>query len=248
MSVFTEGETNQNTGENQTSEKVSYVKTLVDLKGDKWGDPEIIAKGKIDADNHIKELEAKLEALEKAANQGKKVEDILAKLEEKAAQPTSAKPQDNGGGTSQMKTTPELSEDQIQSLVEKTLTERERNQTVSQNLNQVNSQLDELYGTEAKKTVEDKAKTLGMSVQKLQEIAAESPTAFFTLIGEKAKETHQSFKGTIRTEGVITHERSERNNSYYQEMRKKNPRQFYSAQVQQQMMQDRVKSGANFYN
>ena len=141
MPVFTEGENNQTTTEKAT-EQVSYLKTLVELKGDKWEDPEVIAKGKIDADNYIEELEAKIADLSKKANQGDKIDELLTKIGQEAAKTTDAKSNSTDSGAKGADTKLGLSEDQIQSLVEKTLTERERNQTTTQNVQQVENQLE----------------------------------------------------------------------------------------------------------
>lgn len=248
MSVFAEGENNQTPTETQTSEQVSYLKTLVELKGDKWTDPEVIAKGKIDADNYIEELEAKVAELSKKANQGDKIEELLTKIGQEAAKTTDAKPNQTDSGTKGADTKLGLSEDQIQSLVEKTLTDRERTQTTTQNLQQVETQLEELFGTEAKVKVEDRAKALGLSIDRLKGLAAESPGAFFALMGEKPKEYRPQLNGSIRTESVGSQNSGERTNRFYQEMRKKQPRQFYSSTVQQQMMTDRSRLGDKFYN
>lgn len=245
MSVFAEGDNNQTTTETATT---SYLKTLVELKGDKWSDPEVVAKGKIDADNYIQELETKIAELSKKADQTGKLDELLTKIGQEAAKPTNANAQSTEEGTKQTQTKTVISEDQIQSLVEKTLTERERTQTATQNIQQVDTQLEELFGTEAKKKVESRAKELGFSLTRLQEIASESPTAFFTLMGEKPKEYTPSLNGTVRTEGVTMQRVSERNNVYYQNLRKTNKHQFYTPEVQSQMMADRAKLGANFYN
>jgi hypothetical protein len=38
----------------------SFVAKLVETRGENWSDPEMIAKGKIEADNHIAELERQI--------------------------------------------------------------------------------------------------------------------------------------------------------------------------------------------
>lgn len=245
MSVFSSGADNQDTTE---TTQTSYLETLVKLKGEQWSNPEVIAKGKIDADNHIEQLKAQIKELEGKAAQNGKLDEILAKIGQEAAKPPTANTQSSEGDTKRANTQPVLSDDQIQSLVEKTLTERERKQTVSQNLVQVNTQLEQLFGTEAKKQVEEKAKELGMSLERIQEIASESPTAFFTLIGEKPKEFKPSLNSTIRTDGLQQRSSDVRNNKYYQDLRRSNQHQFYSASVQKQMMEDRQRLGASFYN
>jgi hypothetical protein len=241
MSVF-DGDNNQNTAENAQQE--SFVKKLVESKGEKWSDPEVIAKGKVEADAYIDQLKSQIEELRKLAEQNRKVDDLIAKIEQKATQPTSVV-QSKEGGTEETKTRSNISEDQIQSLVEKALTDRERNRTSQQNVGVVDEKLQELYGTEATSVVKAKAQELGVSLAKLQEIASESPSAFFRLIGEKEPEFKPMVSGTIRTESVSTAQTGERNNNYYQEVRKKNPVLF--GQLQEQMLKDRIRLGDKFY-
>lgn len=247
MSVF-EGENNQNTedtAQHQTEETDSFVKKLVTSKGEHWSDPEVIAKGKIEADTYIEQLKKELEELKSKVSKDNKVDQLLSKIEQEAAKPTIAKAQ-SPSGTEQSDTKAKFSEEDIQSLVEKALTNREKEQTTRQNINQVDEQLTSMYGTEAKSVVVQKAAELGLSVEKLKEVASESPTAFFALIGEKPKEFKTLTQGTIRTEGISQGgSAGKRDNEYYQKLRKENPRLF--GKLQDQMVQDRIKLGDSFY-
>lgn len=249
MSIF-EDDNNQNvkTAEaTQDQTNQSFVQKLAEAKGDKWRDPEVIAKGKLDADAYIEQLKAQVEELKKLAERGAKVEDLVAKLDQKAAQTTSANSQaSNSSGATATNTKSAISEEDIQSLVEKTLTQREQRQTLDQNISQVDRQLKEMFGTEAGNKLKEKAAQLGLGLDELKNVAGKSPTAFFTLIGEKPKEFSPMTSGTIRTEGVSNQQSAgTRNNAYYQKMRKENPRLFN--QSQQQMVQDRVRLGDAFY-
>lgn len=248
MSVF-EGDNNQNAATVETKQEQtnqSFVQKLVETKGDKWSDPEVIAKGKVEADAYIEDLKKQVEELKKLAEQGAKVGDLVAKLDQKAAQPNSANSQvSNPVGADATNTKSVISEKDIQSLVEKTLTEREKQQTVSQNISQVETQLGEMFGTEAKEKLKEKASELGLSVNKLKEVASESPSAFFRLIGEQPKEFKPMTSGSIRTESVNQSSSTVRNNAYYQKMRKENPVLFNKSI--NQMVQDRLRLGDKFY-
>jgi len=249
MTVFN-GDNNQNTNTDNTNNdegNQSYVKKLVESKGEQWSDPEVIAKGKFEADSYIEELKKQNEELKSQAERAAKLEELVAKIEKKATESTDVNSQSQSqGGANNSETKNPVSEDDLQSLVESVLTKREQESTVKQNLGQVNSQLEQLYGTEADATVQKKAQELGMSMSRLQEIAAESPTAFFSLIGEKPKDFKPMTQGSIRTESVNMQSSNKRNNAFYQELRKKNPREF--ARAQDQMLKDRMTQGDAFYN
>lgn len=238
MSVFDGNQSGQNEVK-QNEGNQSYVEALVKAKGDHWKDPEVMAKGKLEADDTIKELKQQLKELQEANASGKKLEDLVEQIEKA----TKSKP------NTESDTKTSVSEEDIQSLVEKTLTKKERESTAKQNLERVDSHLTEAFGDEAKSVVQKKAQELGMSIDRLRELASESPNAFLTLIGEKPKEPKVNTEGSIRTEGLKTNtSRDKRNHAYYQEMRRKNPQLFNSAATQNKMIQDRISLGDAFYN
>jgi hypothetical protein len=156
-------------------------------------------------------------------------------------------PKKNNGSTdTDGNTQPQVSEESLKSLVEQTLTNREKESTVKQNLSQVDAELEKVYGTEAVSVIQKKATELGMSVQRMQEIAAESPTAFFALLGEQKKSFSPMVQGSIRTEGVNMQASTERTWSYYQALRRENKTLYFSPKVQQQLMADRQRLGTKF--
>lgn len=249
MSVF-DGENNQNTSTtltNQGESNQSFVAELVKTRGDQWSDPEVIAKGKIEADRYIEQLKQQLEEFREKAEKGAKVDSLVSKIEQEAAKTANANAQSkSNSGANESNTKTPVSEDEIQGLIEQVLTKREQENTVKQNLTQVDSQLEQMFGTEARNVVQKKAQELGLSLDRLKEVAAESPTAFFSLIGEKPKDFKPMTNGSIRTESVNMQSSVKRNNKFYQELRKKNPREF--AKAQDQMLKDRLALGDAFYN
>jgi len=259
MSVF-DTDANQTTDSDQTTENAfssetqpqdSFLSRLVETKGEQWRDPEVLAKGKLEADTYISNLESQLKELKEDLGKQDYAKSLLEQLQNRATDTTNVntgvQSNRNNSGTEAGNTTPDLSEDTLKSLVEQTLTEREKQNTVKQNLDSVNHQLEQMYGTEAKAEIEKKASTLGMSVNRLQEIAAESPTAFFTLIGEQRRSTQPIVTGTIRTEGVnMQSNNQERNWDYYQNLRRANKNLYYSPKVQQSLLEDRKRLGDRF--
>lgn len=256
MSVFTEGavteqstQTEQETTE-ATQPQESYVAKLVEAKGENWKDPEVLAKGKLESDRYISELETQLAQMREDLSKQDYTKELLDRLQNKAAEPTTAKtamPNDNDiGGTREENTISGPSEADLKSLVEKTLTEREKDNTVKQNLAFVDQELEKSFGTEARATVEKKAQELGISLQRMQEIAAESPNAFFSLIGEPKKSFNPMVQGSVRTEGVNMQASTERNWQYYQKLRRENRNLYYTPKIQRQLMEDKGRLGDKF--
>ena len=256
--VFTDGtattqteQTNEQTTQ-EASPQESYVQKLVEAKGENWKDPETLAKGKLEADGYITTLEEQLtqmrEDMKKQDYQSQLLEQLQTKATDTAAVNTGEPNKDNNGDVDTQNTTAAVNEDDLKSLVEKTLTQRDKDAAVKHNLSQVDQELDKSYGTEAASVVQKKAQELGMSMDRLRDIASESPNAFFTLIGEPQKSFTPMVQGSVRTEGVNMQASTQRDWSYYQKMRRENPNEYYSPKLQQQLIADKMKMGDKFGN
>jgi len=223
----------------------SFVELLVKEKGEQWKDPEVIAKGKVEADNFIKELQTQIEEMRKDLGQQDYAKSLLTKLQEQKPQPpANGKPEGTSGSES---SDTKLDASELEAFIEQALTKREKQMTSTQRLAETDAKLQEMFGTEASKVVQSKAQELGMSVTRLQEIASESPSAFFKLIGEEEKQQSNSLpKGTLNTSAAFTAS-STRNNEFYQKMRREKPSEFWSVKVQRQMLEDRKGLGDKFY-
>ena len=254
--VFTEGtETAQTTQPEQTQEETSpqgsFLSKLVEAKGENWKDPEVLAKGKIEADGYIQTLEGQLTQMREDLKKKEYQEEVLEQLQKKATESTAVNngvPNNNNSNTDGENTTRIISEEDLKSLVEQTLTQREADAVTKTNLQRVDEELDKSFGTNAEEVVKKKAEELGMSMDRLSEIASESPNAFFTLIGEPKPTFNPMVNGSVRTEGVNMQVSTDRNWQYYQKLRRENPNQYYEPKMQQQLLQDRMRLGDNFGN
>lgn len=232
----------------ETSPQESFVQKLVEAKGENWKDPEVLAKGKLEADSYIKTLEDQLAQMREDMKKQDYQAQILEQLQNKATESTAVNNgvPNNNGDINPQNTTAGIDEETLKSLVEQTLSQREKDNTVQQNLSQVDKELESSFGTEAAATVQKKAQELGMSMDRLRDIAAESPSAFFTLIGQPQKTFSPMVQGSVRTEGVNMQASAERDWSYYQKLRRENRNLYYSPKVQQQMFQDKARLGEKF--
>lgn len=235
--------------ETQTSE--SFLGKLVAEKGENWKDPEVLAKGKLESDRYIKELESQLEQMRGDLSKQDYSAQLLEQLRDKAPTPTEgslAASQKDTGGTNPGNTSPAVSEDDLKSLVEKTLTEREKQATVQQNLQAVEQKMEELYGTEANAKVKERAKELDMPLSRMADLAQESPTAFFNLMGEPTARPQMMTRGSVNTESVGVGKGGERDFAHYQKLRRENRGLYYSPKMQQQMFEDKLRLGDRFGN
>jgi len=232
----------------ETPSQESYLQKLVETKGENWKDPEVLAKGKLEADGYIKNLEDQLGQMREDLKKQEYQAQILDQLQNKATESTAVKPEvsNNNGSTTEGNTNPTLSEEDLKSLVEQTLNQREIDSTVSNNLKLVDEELEKSYGTEAQAKIQEKAQELGMSMERIKEIAAESPNAFFALIGEPKKTFSPMVQGSVRTEGVNMQASAERDWSYYQKLRRENRNLYYTPKIQRQLMEDKDRLGSKF--
>ena len=250
MSFFTDANQGVNTGEPKPEDKTTdFMERIKQEKGENFD----VAKGYVNSQDHIKELERQTAELREDLAKKDYAEKLLMQLREQAPTPpvTSSTPNDPQAGTgTEVNTTPQVSETDLESLINKTLTEREKANTANQNLATTDAKLTEMFGTEVEKVVQERSSVLGMSKERLQEIASESPTAFFALIGEETpKESNPTLVGTVNTSAGFVSQASPSNTySAYQKMRRENPRQYYLPKVQNQMLKDREELGDKFYN
>lgn len=226
--------TGQTTTETQTTE--DWLAKVVETKGESFKDVQVLAKSKLEADRYIKSLEDQLKQLREETVKTDYAEKILATLQSKAQAPA----------TTTSDTKPEISEEVIKSLVEQTLTQREKQNTAEQNVSKVQQELAAKYGTEAKAHVERRAAELGMSLERMSALAAESPTAFMTLLGEPTKKDSKPLtQGSLNTASFQANP-ADRDWNYYQNLRRTNKALYYNPKTQQQMMQDKMRLGDKF--
>tara|TARA_R110000868_G_scaffold40490_7_gene139716 strand:- start:5707 stop:6474 length:768 start_codon:yes stop_codon:yes gene_type:complete len=253
MTVFTETGTTQaeeNTEQVVTEETSTedFVDQLVKTKGENWKDPQVIAKGKIEGDRHIESLTSQIAEMREDLEKTKNRVSIDNQLQEKAGvatqEPVVSKNNNSDGVEADTK--PDTTVD-IEGLVEKTLVARERKAVVTRNIEEVNSNLEKTFGTEAAKEVQTRANELGMTMDQLQAIAVESPRAFFRLIGEApAAESAGVVSGSVNTAAALN-KSSTQDFEYYQNLRRTNSNHYYSSKMQNEMAESRVRLGDKFY-
>ena len=242
MSIF--DQTTDQNAENQAplgGATSSFVERLVASKGEQWNDPEVIAKGKVEADDHIMLLEQQLKEMREDLGKQDYSKQLLETLQNTKAQdssPASAVPKEDTAVT----VTPVDSET-IESLVSTALEKRNQTATAESNLALVDKSLTESFGTEAVAVVKAKATELGMSVEALKVLAAQSPAAFVSLMGSaKLSQGGSAPTGSVNSTAAFQ-QSNDRDYAYYANLRKTDKTRYYSPQVQREMLADRLRMG-----
>ena len=246
MSVFSDSTTNQSAENNTSNEgNQSYIAKLVAAKGETWKDPEIIAKGKLEADEYITNLERQLEEMkqdfEKTKTQQDYAKTLLETLNQSKPLETSSSQGESKETTGTQTENTTLDPSKLEELIAQTLDKRTAAQIAADNVRKVDEHMVATYGTEAANAVKAKAQELGLSAEYMRSIAEQSPHAFFSLIGApKPTESASPPKGSVNSEAVL--QTGERTYDFYRNLRKTDPVKYHSKEVQKQMFEDAKKA------
>jgi len=235
-------------GDNQTppaateETTVDYVEQIAQAKGEQWRDPQVLAKGKASADAHIKTLEEQVAELNAKLTRQDYLESLITKLDEGKETPAPIATEEN--------TTPQYDEEQIKSLIQSSLTDAQKEAVKQSNLRAADEKLHAVFGVEAEKAVEKRSAELGLTLDRVKEIAAESPDAFMSLMGQAPKkEASPTIPGAaINTSADSFSSSSERDWRYYQDLRRSNPKEYRKPEVQRQLLADKLRLGDRFGN
>lgn len=246
MSLF-ESETNdtkETTSEDSGTNQGSYLQKLVETKGEQWRDPEVLAKGKHEADQFIEKLKKENEELRASVLKADKTEELLTLIREKATTPEVTSEQSKDKGEVKGSETKGTDDIDLKSLVESTLKEFREKETAAEKVKRVEEGLKTLYGDSVKTKLQEHATSLGMSLKDLGDFAAKSPEAFFKLIGEKTPEMKVP-SSTVNTAGTKPNS-GLRDSAYYNSLRKELGTKFWKPEIQDQILRDKMALGDKF--
>lgn len=217
-------------------------------EGQKYKTPDELAKAYAHADAHIAQLKAK--EVEREARL--KVLEDLAQSNRNSGE---APKQGDAPGTPRQLTPPV--EDQpkngeaqdLSALVAKELEKQNKEKAFASNVNSVSEKLVSYYGgeREAREALARRAKELEVSPDWLMDVAGRSPAAFYSTIGIDQRSTATpASQGNVST-AAFGKDASRRNFKYYEEIRKTNPKQYYSGPVQREILAAAREQGEKFY-
>jgi len=206
-------------------------------------DVEKLARGKYESDRHISTLEAELADLRKKAELGMGLKEFY----EAIRQPNQGNPPNN-----QNEGTPNGESASPPVDITKTVQEELNRITLAQreeaNKKQVVDKLAEVYGANASAEISKAASALGLPVSKLNDLAKESPAAFFRLTGLDNPVSKPS--GGVVPTGTVnlpSHNSGVRNQQYYQKLRKENPKLYNDPKTQAQELRDALELKERFF-
>lgn len=178
-----------NLGEDQ-----SPLSTLVG-EGKKFKTVDDLAKSKLEADRFIDTLKREKEELES------RMTTLQVEVEkQKKTTTTSTTP------TTQPSS---VTEESLQALIDKTLSDREVTRTRTKNLDDAKKYLMDNFGEKAEEVLTTQASGMGISKDKLLEIASDTPVLFKRLFPVEKSKTQDTTSGTTNTESLEFNQTSE---------------------------------------
>lgn len=220
-----------------------YIEKLVG-EGKKFKTVEDLARGKIESDQFIDNLKREMQELREELGKQEYSRELLNKLsaKDKATESGAVNPGKEVG------TNPKnLSQDDVKALVEEHIRNEEKKRTYTQNVTKASTEVEKLYKEKAREVLETRASELGMTVERLKDIAGESPTAFLKLMGaEEIKEPSTQLPKTQINTATQSNSSDERNWAWWQNLRRENKRKYFSPEMSKLRYQDEVRLGERF--
>lgn len=213
-------------------------------EGKKYKDTQALAKSRIHADEHIARLEAELATEREKAKDGKSVAELLEALRAQDPPPNNGQPIVN-----EAEPPASFKPEDIEKITLATLEKTENARKVAANKAAAIQKMDEVWGADAGKKLNETAKSLGLSIEYLDQVAQQSPSAFFQLTGLNANRTAPSGTtvptSTVRFGGDASQKRDA---AFYRELRRSNPKLWYESKTQIQYQRDALAQGEEFFN
>lgn len=225
-------------------------------EGKKFKDVTDLAKGKAFSDLHIARLEKEAAELRAELQTRIKLEEFMDRMNSTNTQGASGQAtQTAGTGTNDgTATNPALSPDEIEKVVEQKLQAKEAALRTQQNLAMTKEKLYEAFGENFAAELEARVNALGLSKELVNSLAKTEPKALFAMLGitNQQKSQQDLFasapRSTVNSAGLGMAAPAEKTFKDYEKLRRQNPAQYWSTQVQAEIHRQAQKLGERFYS
>lgn len=228
-------------------ENKNYLEELVG-EGKKFRSVEDLAKGKAQSDRFIAQLQAEQEALRKELNTRLTMEQALDQLR----QGSSANNEESPGGNQPSGSSDNpvsLKPEDVERIIDQRVTQRETERIQQENLRTVKEALQASLGPEFPNKLKEIGDTLGMTADEMTALAKSKPKAFLALIGQQPAQKKESLftppSSSVQT--AFKPANTERNKSYYDNLKKQNPKEYWTPRIQNQMHNDALRLQERFF-
>jgi hypothetical protein len=125
-----------------------------------------------------------------------------------------------------------------------------KEKSFADNVNAVSEKLSNFYGGTAKaqEAIQRKAKELQVSPEWLMDVAGRSPAAFYSTVGIDQRSISTPTSESDVNTSAFGRDTNKKNFSYYENIRKTDPKLYYSKELQKEMFSTAREAGAKFYS
>jgi hypothetical protein len=234
-----------------TAEEVTV--SIDDLvgEGQKYKTVEDLVKAVVFKDQHITRLETENRGMRDDLRASKRLEEVVEQLSKVAV---GESPANSGGNQSERERgdAPALSAEDLEQLIDQGMTKREKAARQRDNLGEVSRALANTWGSNYAAQLREQAKVLGVGEDFLNSVAAENPQAFYRLVGLQANAPVPSVfappASAVNSTGIQTRKVNDRTETYYADLKKKDPALYWSPKVQNQMHADAFRLEEKFFD
>jgi hypothetical protein len=232
---------------NQLNDNKDYFNELVG-EDKKFKTPQDLAKGKVMADQFIEQLTSENKALRQQildaqadATARARLEELLQKFDQQQSQQQSnPNPQ-----ASVANPTPTFKPEEIESLVTNKIVEFDTRRKQQENFNTVKAKLNERYGDKASEVVQSQIEALGISIEYANDLARNHPRAFERMFGLDQPASSSTFN-LPTSSGGFNKPQPKKTWTYYQKIKKENPKLYNSPEIQSEMARSYAELGGDF--
>lgn len=226
----------------------NYLEELVG-EGRKFKSPEELAKGKYESDLYVDHLKKRLDEMREDYIRLDTDYKSRAKLEELIDQLKGnqqlASNENNHSTVNEVK--PAVDFKEVESLVSSKIMEHESNKREQENFNSVKVKLKERYGDNYQFFLKQQMESLGLKEDFVNDLAKKHPQVLFRTLGLDQPVQKETFDAPMRsTNRFAPTTPQKRTWSYYDKMRKEQPKLYYDPKTQVQMHKDATSLGDEF--
>lgn len=220
----------------------SYIEELVG-EGKKFKSIEDLAKGKLTSDSYIKVMERQQDELRQMYLKEREENIARAKIEDLLNQ---SRLTSNENPVKEVSPSPPPVD--IESLLDRKLSERERERTAQDNFKTVQSKLREVLGNNYQETLKQQMQDLDLSLDYINDLARKSPKALFKTLGiDDTPMMKDPFRAPPRSSNTFSPTgEKKRTWTYYQEMKKTDPSRYASRETNIQIQKDYISDPQGF--
>ena len=140
----------------------------------------------------------------------------------------------------------------MKSLISSSIQEYETTKKQNENFNLVKEKLKEQFGDNYPSVLKQQIENLGLTEEDVNALARKSPNAFFRTIGVDKPENKELFQNplssSLKSETFRPKGAQKRTRSYYLEMKKNDPKSYFSPKTNVDMHNDAVALGEAFFD